>query len=414
MPARTLPAIAFAAALALSIQPAGAGAGDYVWDLPRGFPSPRVPAANPMSEAKALLGRYLFYDKRMSVNGAQSCASCHRQELAFTDGRATARGATGQDHPRSAMSLVNVAYAGALTWSNPNLHSLEEQALIPMLSEHPVELGLRGRETSFLRQLRADAVYRALFHKAFPEDREPFSLSNVAKALAVFERTIISARSPYDRYHFGGDRGAITDSAQRGEAIFFGDVVAGCFRCHSGFNFSDATVYAGRGNATVYAGRGDATIYESRGNATIYESRGNATVYESRGNAPIEFHNTALYNIPGTFPYPWPNLGIYGQTRKRADVGKFKTPSLRNVALTAPYMHDGSVATLEEVLDHYAAGGRTISAGPYAGRGHDNPNRDARMTGIALTQQNRQDLLAFLRSLTDVQLTCDPRFSNPW
>jgi cytochrome c peroxidase len=331
-----------------------------------------------MSQAKALLGRYLFYDKRMSVNGAQSCASCHRQALAFTDGCATARGATGQDHPRSAMSLVNAAYAGALTWSNPNLRSLEEQARIPMLSEHPVELGLRGRVNAFLGQLRADPVYRALFRKAFPEAQYPFSLANVAKALAVFERTIISVRSPYDRYHFGGDRGAIPDSAQRGEAIFFGDAVAGCFRCHGGFNFSDATVY------------------------------------EGRGNPPIEFHNTALYNMSGTFPYPWPNLGIYGQTRKRADVGKFKTPSLRNVALTAPYMHDGSVATVEEVLDHYAAGGRTIASGPYAGRGHDNPNRAARMTGIALTQQNRKDLLAFLRSLTDVELTCDSRFSNPW
>src|ERR1700677_5177369 len=97
-----------------------AGATDYKWDLPPGFPKPRVPVTNPMSPAKALLGRYFFYDKRMSVNGTQSCASCHRQELAFTDGRATARGATGQDHPRSALSLVNVAYAGALTWSNPN------------------------------------------------------------------------------------------------------------------------------------------------------------------------------------------------------------------------------------------------------------------------------------------------------
>jgi cytochrome c peroxidase len=378
MLARILLASAFAAAPALSYQPAHAGAKDYVWDLPRGFPKPRVPADNPMSQAKALLGRYLFYDKRMSVNGTQSCASCHKQALAFTDGRATARGATGKDHPRSAMSLVNVAYAGALTWSNPNLRSLEEQALIPMLSEHPVELGLRGRVTAFFSQVRADPVYRALFHRAFPGAQDPYTLANVAKALAVFERTIISARSPYDRYHFGGDRSAISDSAQRGEAIFFGDVVAGCFRCHGGFNFSDATVY------------------------------------EGRGGAPIGFHNTALYNMPGTFAYPWPNLGIYGQTRKRADVGKFKTPSLRNVALTAPYMHDGSVATLEEVLEHYAAGGRTIASGPYAGRGHDNPNRDVRMTGIALTPQNRLDLLAFLRSLTDVQVTCDVRFSNPW
>jgi cytochrome c peroxidase len=356
--------------MAFGLQSA-AGAKDYGWDLPRGFPKPCVPATNPMSEAKARLGRYLFYDKRMSVNGTQSCASCHRQELAFTDGRATARGATGQDHPRAAMSLVNVAYAGALTWSNPNLRSLEEQALIPMLSEHPVELGLHGRVDYFLNQLRADPVYRSLFPKAFPESppqaSDPFSLANVARALAIFERTIISARSPYDRYYYGGDRAAISDSAQRGEALFFGDVVAGCFRCHGGFNFSDG-----------------------------------------------QFHNTALYNMPGTFAYPWPNLGIYQQTRKPADVGKFKTPSLRNVALTAPYMHDGSVATLEEVLDHYAAGGRTIASGPYAGRGHDNPHRDTRMTGILLTPQNRADLLAFLRSLTDTEVTNDPRFSDPW
>jgi cytochrome c peroxidase len=383
MPARILLACALVAALGVTFRTARAaaekdGAAGYVWDLPPGFPKPRVPAANPMSRAKALLGRYLFYDKRLSVNGAQSCASCHRQELAFTDGRATARGATGEDHPRSAMSLVNVAYAGALTWSNPNLRSLEEQALIPMLSQHPVELGLNGRVTSFLRKLQADPVYRKLFREAFPGADNPFTLANAAKGLATFERTIISVSSPYDRYHFGGDRGAISDSAQRGESLFFGDVVAGCFRCHSGFNFSDAAVY------------------------------------EGRGSAPIEFHNTALYNMPGTFGYPWPNLGIYGQTRKRADVGKFKTPSLRNVELTAPYMHDGSVATLADVLDHYAAGGRTIAAGPYAGRGHENPYRDAHMTGFTLTAQNRQDLLAFLRSLTDTEVTRDPRFSDPW
>jgi cytochrome c peroxidase len=369
MAARILLAIAWASAL---------GASDYVWDLPRGFPMPRVPAANPMSQAKVLLGRYLFYDKRMSVNGAQSCASCHRQELAFTDGRATALGATGQDHPRSAMSLVNVAYSGALTWSNPELSSLEEQALVPMLSEHPVELGMNGRIDSYLRQAHVDPVYRELFPRAFPETKAPFRLANIAKALAAFERTIVSARSPYDDYHFRGDRSAISGSAQRGEALFFGDPVAGCFRCHSGFNFSDSTVYDGS------------------------------------SPPPVQFHNTGLYNMAGTFSYPWPNLGIYQYTRQPGDVGKFKTPTLRNIVLTAPYMHDGSIATLEEVLDHYAAGGRTIPTGPYAGRGHDNPHRDARLSGIALTPQNRQDLLAFLRSLTDEELTHDPKFADPW
>jgi cytochrome c peroxidase len=128
----------------------------------------------------------------------------------------------------------------------------------------------------------------------------------------------------------------------------------------------------------------------------------------------VEFHNTGLYNLPGLFSYPAVNLGVYEHTKRLADVGKFRTPTLRNVELTAPYMHDGSIGTLEEVLDHYAAGGRTISSGAFAGRGHDNPHKDARMTGIDLTAQNRADLIAFLRSLTDTEVTRDPRFSNPW
>ena len=124
-----------------------------------------------MSEAKVRLGRYLFYDKRLSVNGSQSCASCHRQELAFTDGRATALGATGEAHPRSAMSLVNVAYNAALTWSNPTQRSLEKQALTPMLGEHPVELGLTGHEASVLDALRAEPVYRDYFLNRSPMRR---------------------------------------------------------------------------------------------------------------------------------------------------------------------------------------------------------------------------------------------------
>jgi cytochrome c peroxidase len=354
----------------------------YRWDLPKGFPKPRVPASNPMSDAKVQLGRYLFYDQRMSVNGTQSCASCHQQELAFTDGRATALGATGQTHPRSAMSLVNVAYTSVLTWSDPDMRSLEKQALVPMLSEHPVELGIRGREDAMLDQLRSDPVYRDLFPRAFPENtagaNDAFTLANVAKALAAFERTIISARSPWDRFHYHGEADAISDSAKRGEVIFFNDPIAGCYRCHGGFNFSDSTEYAGSPDARS------------------------------------TFHNTGLYNLPGMFSYPAPNLGIYEHTKRPADLGKFRTPTLRNVEVTAPYMHDGSIRTLEEVLDHYAAGGRTISAGPLAGRGHDNPHKDARIAEVGLTAQNRQDLIAFLLSLTDEEVKRDPRFSNPW
>lgn len=339
----------------------GDGGEPYVWRLPRGFPEPRVPADNPMSEAKVALGRRLFYDRRLSVTGRYSCASCHRQELAFTDGRAVAVGATGETHPRSSMSLVNVAYAGVLTWSDPGATRLEDQALTPLLGEHPVEMGLAGREAALLHDLRADALYRRMFPEAFPGAGDPFTVANVTKALAAFERSIVSARSPYDRYYFGGAAGAISESAKRGEALFFTDGVAGCYRCHGGFYFSDTAVYAGR------------------------------------EDEPAPFHNTALFE-----EYAAPNRGIFEHTHRAADRGKFKAPTLRNVAVTGPYMHDGSIATLGEVLDHYAAGGRA----------HGNAGKDTRMTGFALTGQNRADLLAFLESLTDTEVLRDPRFSD--
>jgi cytochrome c peroxidase len=320
-------------------------------------------ADNSVAAVKAELGRFLFYDRRISVNGTESCATCHRQELAFTDGKAAAIGATGQTHSRSAMSLVNVAYSATLTWSNPNLTSLEEQALTPMFSKTPVEL---GTSPEFTEVLRADARYRTMFADAFPAEPDAFTIANVAKALASFERTIASARSPYDRYH-GGETDAISDSAKRGEVLFF-DPIVGCSKCHGGIAFGGAA----------------------------------------------EFHDTGLYNLPGPLSYPEPNSGLYSHTHRLSDVGKFKAPTLRNIALTAPYMHDGSIATLEGVLDHYAAGGRTISDGPFAGVGHDNPNKDKSVGEFSLSQRNREDLIAFLRSLTDEEVIHDPRFSDPW
>jgi cytochrome c peroxidase len=302
----------------------------------------------------------------MSVNGKASCATCHKQELAFTDGRAVGLGATGESHSRGAMSLVNVAWNAALTWSNPEMKNLEKQALVPMFGDHPVELGLREGD-GFLPMLRADTKYRALFERAFPEDADRFTIVNVTRAIASFERSIVSARSPYDRYHYDRDDSAISNSAKRGEILFF-DQRLSCFRCHGGFNFTDSTVS------------------------------------ERNSERQIEFHNTGLYNLPGLLSYPAPNVGIYEFTKTPADIGKFKAPTLRNIALTAPYMHDGSITTLEGVLDHYAAGGR----------GHDNPNKDPLIGGFVLSQQDRDDLIAFLKSLTDQMVIRDPRFANPW
>jgi cytochrome c peroxidase len=342
-------------------------AADFDWNVSKAFPRPAVPADNPMSATKVELGRYLFYDKRMSVNGRQSCGTCHRQELAFTDGRARAEGATGQLHPRSSMSLVNVAYVPRLTWADPALASLEEQALIPMLGEDPIELGLKGHETEMLASLRRDRIYQRLFPQAFPSESDPFTLANVTKAIAAFERTIVSMRSPYDRYRWGGDSSAISDSAKRGELLFFSSERGGCFQCHGGWNFSGGIRFE------------------------VSESSGREN--EPRGG----FFNT------GVVVYTSPNRGIYEHSHGAEDIGKFRVPSLRNVAVTAPYMHDGSLATLEDVIEHYAAGGKV-----------DHPNKSRILRRLTMTDADKRDLIEFLKSLTDEELLHDLRWSNPW
>jgi len=347
----------------------------HAWTLPAGFPAPDVPADNPITEAKADLGRHLFYDTRLSGNGTQSCATCHEQSRAFTDGRARSVGSTGQLHTRGSMSLVNVVYAQGLTWANPSLTRLEVQALIPMYGDHPVELGL-NRSDRWIDVIAKDATYERLFAAAFGTAPHPFTRDRVVQAIATFERTIVSARSPYDHYHFERDDAAISDAAKRGEVLFHSRPLA-CFTCHGGVHFSG--------------------------------SMGSA-----RRPAPVVLHNTGLYNLPGLLSYPSSDAGLYDVTHESADVGKFKAPTLRNIAVTAPYMHDGSVATLEEAIDHYAAGGRTITTGPYQGVGHDNPNKSPAINGFSLTREQRADLVAFLNSLTDEAVLRDPRFENPW
>ncbi|MEO0707264.1 MAG: cytochrome c peroxidase [Cyanobacteria bacterium J06649_5] len=183
--------------------PSGAQS-DFEWDLPRWVPRPVVPADNPMNPAKVELGRRLFYDSRLSATGEFSCASCHVQALAFSDGAKVSVGATGEMHPRNSMSLTNVAYNSVQTWANPLMQHLEQQLLVPIFGENPVELGLAGKETALLQSLQNDADYRALFSQAF-EEQEAVSVRNVARAIAAFERTMVSFNSPYDRYRYGGD-----------------------------------------------------------------------------------------------------------------------------------------------------------------------------------------------------------------
>ena len=253
-----------------------------------------------MTVEKVDLGRHLFYDARLSSNGTQSCSSCHQQELAFTEGRGRAVGSTGQVHPRGSMSLVNVAYAAALTWGNPSMKRLEEQALVPMFGEQPVELGLQRPGTAVLQRLRGEPRYQPLFERAFGIDSELYTIEHVTQALASFERSIISASSPWDRYHNERVDDAISPAARRGETLYFSQPLS-CFRCHGGFTFSGAVDF------------------------------------EGRRETEVEFHNTGLYNLAGALSYPSPNTGIYEITRRPEDVGKFKAPTLRNIAVTARY-----------------------------------------------------------------------------
>jgi cytochrome c peroxidase len=304
----------------------------YVWHLPRGFPTPAVPTDNPMSEAKVALGRRLFFEPRLSVTGHYSCASCHDPARSFSDGRTVAVGATGEALPHNAMALVNIAYNISFGWTTPQVRSLEAQMLKPLQNEHPVEIGLKGRESALCSQLRSDPSYAAAFATAFPAETTPVTFDHLVKAIAAFERTLISGSSAFDRYVFNGEHGALTAQAKRGMALFFSSRV-GCAKCHSGFNFA--------GNWRDAQGDTGRPSFASNG----------------------------------------------------ASSTPMRVPTLRNLALTAPYMHDGRFATLDAVLGHYSRMGARAHLARDA--------QDPRLPHAALSDSERAALIAFLDSLTD-------------
>lgn len=355
----SFPALTVALALV-----AGAALADdgWRWSIPDWLPPPPVPEDNPMSAAKVDLGRHLFYDARLSADGTVACASCHDQARGFTDGRATAVGIGGETGQRNAPGLANVAYLPVLTWANPMLDRLEVHALIPMFGTSPLEMGAAGQEAAIFATLAADPYYATAFPQAFPDQEGTITLYTVTRALATFQRTLISVTSPFDRQTYGGDKTAMSAAALRGQELFFGEKLE-CYHCHGGFNLTDNLVTS---------------------NSRMPEKA---------------FHNTGLHD-----PVPAGGEGIATFTLRPEDMGRFRTPSLRNVAVTAPYMHDGSLATLSEVLDTYAKGGRFP----------DVAQKDPLVAGFYLNAQEKADVIAFLESLTDETFLTDPQFSDPW
>ncbi|HEX7873444.1 MAG TPA: cytochrome c peroxidase [Sphingobium sp.] len=303
-----------------------ARAPEWRWALPEGVEPPPVPADNPMSAAKVELGRRLFYDADLSIDGTMSCAACHEQKRGFADGNRTRPGVHGDPGRRNVPGLANVGWLTPLTWADPRQATLEEQMLVPVLGDHPVEMGMKGQEAEIARRLSREGCYRTMFRAAFPERRGAIDLTSVGKAVAAFQRTLTSYGSPYDRYR-AGEAGALSAAAMRGAALFG----AKCASCHSGAQFSDGAFH--------------------------------------RLEAP-----SAL------------DRGLAETTGRAEDAGAFRTAALRNVALGAPYFHDGAAGDLPAAIDRHGLG---VAAG------------------------ERADLIAFLEALTDRAFVTDPRLALP-
>lgn len=298
----------------------------YVFDLAFTFDSlPPIPHDNALTEARIALGKQLFFDKRLSADGNTSCASCHKPPLAYADTVAISPGVHGRFDFRNSPSLLNVAYQKAL-FREGGIPSLELQVLSPFMSEGEMDLNLRDIQDI----LAADQAINSLSLEAYGEEISPLIM---AKALAAFQRSLLSSGSAYDRF-MAGDSAALLANARRGMDIFFSEATS-CSSCHSGFLFTDQQ----------------------------YSNIGLYTEYKDEGRGRL--------------------------TMKPNDFGKMKTPGLRNVAITAPYMHDGSVATIDEVLEHYNIGGKAHA------------NKDSRVRALNLSDGELMDLKAFLFALTD-------------
>jgi len=302
---------------------------------PLGLPAVPIPKDNPETAETVALGRRLFYETKLSADGSLMCASCHNPLLGFTDGRKHSMGVGGKLGIRNAPTVVNAAYFSAQFWDG-RAPDLEEQAGGPIAN--PIEMNLA--HDVVVSKLQADPYYQAAFGKAFGPG--PVTMGRVKNAIASFERTLISGNSPFDRYEYGGDKQALSKAAIRGLARFRDRTKGNCAACHT----------IGEKYALFTDGK---------------------------------FHNIgAGVNEEGDLT----DLGRYNETKIESDRGAFKTPTLRNVAKTAPYMHDGSLKTLKQVVDFYAGGGNS------------NPHLDKEIKAIHLSGPDRADLVEFLEALT--------------
>lgn len=305
-------------------------------EVPLGFPAVVHPEDNEFTMARWELGKRLFSDPILSIDMTVSCASCHLPELAFTDGRSVSLGVENRPGTRNAPSLSNVAYHPYFTREG-GVPTLEMQVLVPIQEHNEFDFNI----VLAAERLMEDDDYVSMSFAAY--DREPDSFV-ITRALACFERTLLSGYSSFDQYVYHGDRQALNAKQLRGLDLFFSDRT-NCSSCHSGFDFTD-----------------------------------------------YRFANNGLYT-------DYPDDGRFRLTSDSADLATFKVPSLRNVGITFPYMHDGSISSLEAVIEHYNTGGAAHF------------NKSELIKPLGLSDREQADLVAFLRSLTDEEFTINPNFN---
>ncbi len=340
----------------------------YTFDLPVGFPPMQVPADNPMTDQGVALGRRLFYDPILSADSSISCASCHTPALGFADDRPLSIGVDGLPGKRQSMSLANVGYRlNGLFWDGRE-QTLEAQALEPIEDE----LEFHSTWPEAIDKIKRQEHYQTWFREAFGIDNtDELTKELVAKAIAQFERTLISGNSDFDKKFRFPFQGFPTTSEQVGFDMVFAEGATGlpdveCNHCH-------VTPYNGE---FVFLTSDD-------------------------------YFNTGLDSVGSLNEYNQLDPGRGAFTNNTLDLGKMRAPTLRNISLTAPYMHDGRFATLDEVVDFYLTGGHPV------------PNRDSNMAGLethgaSITPAQRQAILDFLNMMTDTDFVTNPDFQNPW
>ena len=299
---------------------------NFTIEVPVGFPKITFLDENQPTMERIMLGRKLFFDPVLSRDSSISCASCHRPEKLFADDKPTTPGIEGRAGTRNVPSLANVAYHSSLLREG-SIPNLEGQVGVPIQEANEFDHNM----VVIIEKLRSDPEYQRLSKNAYAREMDPWVLT---RSIALFQRTLISGNSPYDRFKYCHENSALTEAEKRGMELFISEELA-CIKCH-----------------------GDVLL------------------------GGQQFHNNGLYDN-------YIDPGRYRFTQEESDRGVFKVPSLRNVALTPPYMHDGSISTLEEVIRHYASGGS------------DHPNKSNLINGFPLNEQEAKDLISFLHSLTD-------------